>query len=203
MKNFETFKHVINPNKNFTELKQEILNKDAVFFTFDYKYDISKPDNKISAENFWKVAQIKSKNASLFVDEILSCDFAESAPLGFVREITMSGSDAMQAKSTELSRIKERVVIDEETKTALFFQLETNGKILLNATNQVVEENNNVYFFGHYVYNVLKNSQESDDIAFMKNLSQQFLSRMDVMIDKMKLFATSKELEKTYQQLFG
>ncbi len=173
MSNTQNFKHIVDTHKNFGQLKQEILDKESVFFAFDYKYEINQsPDHAISAQDFWKVAKIKAKNASLFVEEILSCDVIGPSAHGFIRVITMSGSDATQGKSAELSRIKERVVLDEATKTALFFQLETNGKMLLNAINQVVAENNNVYFLGRYVYSVKKNSQLPEDIDFMKNLSQ-------------------------------
>jgi hypothetical protein len=205
MTNIQHFKHEIKPNQNISQLKQEILSKDSTFFTFDFKHAINKVANSenISTQDFWKLAKIKAKKVTLFVDEILSCDFLETTPLGFIRVISMPGSDVTQGKAPDIVRIRERVVIDEDTKTILFFQLETSGKILLCAINQVTEENDNVYFSGHYVYSIPKNSKLPEDLYFMEHSNQTLPSRMKVMIDKMKMLAKTKKVDEVYQQLYS
>jgi hypothetical protein len=93
------------------------------------------------------------------------------------------------------------VVIDDRTKTILFFQLETNGEILLFAINHVSEENNVVYFSGHYVYSVSKNSKNPQDQAFMKGSTDTLPARFVEMIERMKALARSDQFEKIYQEL--
>ena len=198
------FKHLINSHQNLNQLKQEILNKDSDFFTFDFKYAINDPNDpkKISINDFWKLAKIKAKKVSLFVDEIQTCDVIDDAPMGFIREITMSGGDVTQGSDKNVIRIKERVVIDDNTKTLLFFQLETVGKILLFAINQVSEENDNVYFSGHYVYSVPKNSSLAEDQDFMIGSNKMLPSRVKAMIAKMKMLFKNGKLDEVYQQFY-
>lgn len=205
MNNFHAFKHEINSQQNFNQLRQEILNKDSAFFTFDFKQEINNIDDheKISANEFWKLAKIKAKKVTLFVDEILSCDFLEDSPLGFIREISMPGSDVTQGKTSDVVRIRERVVIDENTKSILFFQLDTNGKILLSAINQVTEINNNVYYSGHYVYSIEKNAKLPEEKIFMENSNQTLPSRIKMMIHKMKLLTQTQKADEIYQQLYN
>lgn len=199
------FKHLISSDQNLDQLKQEILNKDSVFFTFDFKYAINDPNdpNKISINDFWKLVKIKAKKVSLFVDEIQTCDVIDDAPMGFIREITMAGSDVTQGSDKNVIRIKERVVIDDNTKTLLFFQLETVGKILLFAINQVSEENDNVYFSGHYVYSVPKNSSLKEDQDFMTGSNKMLPSRVKEMIAKMKMLFKNGKIGEVYQQFYS
>lgn len=42
----DQFKHLINFNQNLNQLKQEILNKDSDFFTFDFQYAINDPNDQ-------------------------------------------------------------------------------------------------------------------------------------------------------------
>ena len=144
-----TLKHNIISEQTFANLKDEILKQDPNLYTFDFKNAINEngATKPISAEEFWKTLKIKAQKVPLFVDEILSCEVTESAPQGFIREISMAGGDVTQVSGLKTIHIKERVVIDDRTKTVLFFQLETNGEILLFAINHVSEENNVVYFF--------------------------------------------------------
>lgn len=198
-----TLKHNIIPEQTFANLKDEILKQDPNLYTFDFKNAINEngATKPISAEEFWKTLKIKAQKVPLFVDEILSCEVTESAPQGFIREISMAGGDVTQVSGVKTIHIKERVVIDDRTKTVLFFQLETNGEILLFAINQVSEENNVVYFSGHYVYSVNKNSIDSQDQAFMKGSNETLTPRFVDMIERMKALTLSNEFEKIYQEL--
>ncbi len=198
-----TLKHNIIPEQTFANLKDEILKQDPNLYTFDFKNAINEngATKPISAEEFWKTLKIKAQKVPLFVDEILSCEVKESAPQGFIREISMAGGDVTQVSGVKTFHIKERVVIDDRTKTVLFFQLETNGEILLFAINQVSEENNVVYFSGHYVYSVNKNSIDSQDQAFMKGSNETLTPRFVDMIERMKALTLSNEFEKIYQEL--
>jgi len=199
------FTHSINPHQNLNQLKQEILSKDADFFTFDFKQAINEPNDleKISINDFWKLAKVKAKKVSLFVDEIKSCDVIENAQMGFIREIIMPGSDVTQGSNTNIIRIRERVVIDDDTKTLLFFQLEATGKILLFAINEVTEESGNVYFSGHYVYSIRKDSTAQEDKDFMASSNKILPSRIRDMIAKMKILFKSGKLDEVYQQFYG
>jgi hypothetical protein len=204
MSTTKQFIHSINPQQNITQLTQEILNKDEIFFTFDFKFPINEEnDKKISINDFWKLAKIKAKKVSLFVDEILSCDVIETAPMGFIRKITMASGDVTQGKNSTIVHIKERVVIDDETKTLLFFQLKTTGKVLLFAINHVTEEINNVYFSGHYVYSIPTSSKEKADQDFITGSNKVLPSRMKHMVAKMKALAKSEKFAEIYQQLYG
>lgn len=85
----------------------------------------------------------------------------------------------------------------------LFFQLETPGKILLYAINQVTEENKNVYFSGHYVYNVSKNSHTQEDQDFITGSDKTLPSRASGMINRMKMLAKNGKLDEVYRQLYS
>jgi len=206
--NISEFNHVIQPNKNLDELKQEILSKDRNFFTFDFEHAINDDVHQktISINDFWKLAKVKAKKVSLFVDEILSCNVVESAPLGFIREITMPASDVTQGTKSDKNNtvhIRERVVVDDASKTLLFFQLDATGNILLYAINHVEEKNNNLYFTGHYVYSVRNNSTEKADQDFMKNSNQVLPERVTSMLARMKSLIYDGKLEEKYQSLYS
>ena len=205
MDRVKEFIHLINAEQNFRQLKREILSKDDRFYTFDFKQAINTSNKKISMDEFWKLAKIKAKKVSLFVDEILSCEVVEAAPMGFIREITMSSNDITQGKNsdTNIICIKERVLIDNNKKTLLFFQLETTGKILLFAINQVIEEDKQLYFVGHYVYNIIKNSSLLEDRNFMLESEQTLPGRINAMILKMKILAENNKLDEIYKQLYN
>ena len=201
----ETLSHTINPKHDFKHLKCELLNQNPDFYTFDFKTVINRvtETNAISVDDFWKCAKIKAKKATLFVDEILSCNAIESAPLGFIREISMSGKDVTQVSDSNVIYIKERVVIDEKTKTILFFQLKTSGDVLLFALNHVSKENNHVYFSGHYVYSVDKDSNNPQDKEFITGSNKTLPPRFDAMILKMKKLTKSDEFNHIYQELYS
>lgn len=209
---------------DFSKFRQEILGKDNIFFFDDFHHAINRATDtkKISIEDFWKLVKIKAKKVSLFVNEIASCQVLEPAPLGFIREITLPNPE----NAAETLRVKERIVMDEKTKTVLFFQLDTNWKsILVNrqpnttkddpfsifsaqlkllcAINQVTEEDGQGYFYGYYVYSVHKNSHSPEDQAFMENFrSNQVSSEIVAMIDRMKALAMSKNFDEVYQSFY-
>src|SRR5579871_4315863 len=132
MNSSKIFRHVKIEDPNIKQLEQEILTKDPNFYTLEFKHAINKKEDlkPITISDFWKLAKIKAKKVSMFVDEILSCNVIAPASQGFIREITMAGSDVTQANKVDVVRIKEQVIIDEKTKTILFFQLESTGQIL-------------------------------------------------------------------------
>lgn len=198
-----TLTHSIKPEQHFAQLKDEILKQNPHLYTFDFKNVINENGaaKPVSAEDFWRTLKIKAQKVPLFVDEILSCEVTESVPHGFIREISMAGGDVTQVSGVKTIHITERVVIDDRTKTILFFQLETNGEILLFAINHVSEEHNVVYFSGHYVYSVSKNSKNPQDQAFMKGSTDTLPSRFVEMIERMKALARSDQFEKIYQEL--
>lgn len=202
--NNDQFKHSINPYQNLNQLRREIISKDSIFFTFDFKQAINERNElkKISINDFWKLVKIKAKKVSLFIDAIKSCVVIEDAPKGFIREITMQGSDVTQGSNLNVIIIKERVVIDDDTKTVLFFQLETIGKILLFAINEVTEENDNVYFSGHYVFNIRRDSANQEDRDFMTEANKILIYRINELIANMKMLANSGKLDEIYQQLY-
>jgi len=199
------FIHSIDPQKNVHQLKQEIFDKNNDFYIFTFKQAINDETDtkKISIDDFWKLAKIRAKKVSLFVDEILTCAVIESAPLGFIREITMPGNDVTQGNEATIVSIKERVIIDDSIKTLLFFQLQATGKILLFAINEVTEENDNVYFSGYYAYNIPKNSILKEDQDFIIESNKILPHRVENMIAKMKLLFKNNQWNKIYQQLYG
>lgn len=198
------FIHTIFPEQTLDALIKEIESKDNNYYTFDFKILINENLNhhQISAQDFWKLAKIKAKKVSLFVDKILSCDVIENAPAGFIRVITMPGEDVTQANAAKTVNIKERVVIDDASKTLLFFQLTTDGEILLQAINRVIEENQQLFFSGHYVYSIPKNSKLEKDHNFIKGSDQTLPVRVVEMVANMKKLALEGELEKVYRKLY-
>lgn len=204
MKNRQQFIHTIQDGQSLEELIQEISAKDKDYYTFNFKMPINnKHEKTISIDEFWQLAKVKAKKVSLFVDEIIACDDISKAPMGFIREITMPGNDVTQGTNNSRVNIKERVIVDEDSKTLLFFQLETTGNVLLYAINQVFEENNQVCFSGHYVYSIKLNSIEKADKKFMSESNQYLPLRIKSMISKMKELMFSGQLDETYNELYN
>jgi hypothetical protein len=185
-----------NPHEQFNVIAKKIYELDNKYYTYNFKIRLLFDHPEIIEAEYFKLLKIKAKQADLFAKNILSCSYLYDTPAGFMRTIK-------QAAGSEMSdEIVERVLIDEAKKSIIFIQEKTTGKVRLAAINQVVKENNNYYFIGKYVFEVLKDSEKPEDQQTISILSEVLLKNASIMLENLTAFYKSGKIEETYQQYY-
>ncbi len=191
--------------KTSLELQQRINDLDDGYYYYSFTFKIPLEDIA-SEDTLWKILKIKSKRANLFAPNILECNVIETMPQGFIREITMTGPNGFE-------HARERVVIDELTKTIFFFMLETDGKNKLIAFNSIKREDKQLFFVGTYVLDIRRPTEipaqrtssyhywQSNQIT--DQIDSIFSNNIELMIQNIKNFINKDLVDSTYNQLFA
>ena len=185
-----------NPHEQLNVIEKKVHELENKYYTYNFKVALifDRPE-KIEADYF-KLLKIKAIQADLFAKNILACSYLYDTPAGFMRTIDQAAGPGVS------DRIIERVLIDEVKKSIIFIQESSTGKVRLAAINQVVKENDNYYFVGKYVFEVLKESESGDDKQTISILSEVLPKNAKVMLDNLTEFYKSGEIEETYQRYY-
>lgn len=152
---------------------------------FQFKYPLQ---DRVHAEVFARVLQIKAQEAHRFVPAIALSRFDSTSHLGFRRTINIVDAGP---------KIQEHLLVDKGSNKVIFIE-ETveveSDKIFPGcfvAVNEIVEENGFWYFAGTYLYN---SKPESDKI---ENTVKMFQATYDNMMS----FIETGKVAEVYNQL--
>jgi hypothetical protein len=156
---------------------------------FQFKYPLK---DEQQAKDFVKVLKIKAQQAHRFVPVISSCEFIAPSHLGFTRKIIVKEKDYLLQERDV--RIQEHIVINADSNAILFIEewiALSTGEIMAGhfaAINDVIEEEGQWYFTGTYLYDFVKDVEQS---------KQMF----DATYRNMVTFLENEDVEVVYQSL--